>query len=232
MKENHEKIDSEFRELFVQYMDDIPERDYDEILYQLREMVIDNRVSSATVVKTISDMLKLYPSKSRVLLHIMWDFSGFRVDKGLYHYPEFFWIVYESNVLSDIDKIYDITKYLRDFGGHDITRTYLTYLLVTADKSHHKNIVSAFYYTGHNIESLRTVIQIVPWEENKSDLYKFVYSGAMSFVHHPRAKSLTEEEKAFLRDFFERGLTWGDESIVDSCKKALEKLGELSLDDK
>jgi hypothetical protein len=106
----------------------------------------------------------------------------------------------------------------------DILRAYLNYALLTEEEAKYNKIVFSYYYTGHDIESLKLVAQILPVKENNLDLLNYHYLNVMSFVFSQSMSNLTPEEKSWLKTYFVEGLAIGHPGIEESCNKALAQL--------
>jgi hypothetical protein len=199
-----------------------------ELFGQLLEIVEHNEVSPTSVVQAFSAILLEYPSYMLLLLEHMRSVVWTSEMIGGYNYPEFFWALVEANVFSEVENIYDIMRPLSDLCDHDILRSYLTYAVATKDQSKQKNIIMAFHYVGHTMKSLKFVTDVIQPDRDNMDIYVFIYSHAMAFLYSERVNGLRDDDKLYLRTFFERGLQLDLPGITESCQKALNRLDQLS----
>jgi hypothetical protein len=233
MVDNLNESDRRFYELFSEYMDFLEARDHaveeaDDLYHQLLEMIEQDQVSTIGVIQTFSMMLSKHISRRLTLLQFMCAIVEIQRLKNRYSYPEFFWLILKSNILSESENFEIIVPRMTDIVGVDIMRAYLTFALVTEDESKQRAIIKAFYYTGLTVDTLKVITQHVPPEEDSLDLYVFICSDAMQFLYSERAATLSNGEKIYLRNFFEQGTRLAHPHIIDSCRKALAQLNNLT----
>ena len=123
-----------------------PQEQADSIYQQFMEMIEFSEVDTATVIRSISAMLKQYVSLRLALLELMRNIKYMsEYHGGGYSYPEFFWLTVESGIMTDVNDINSIMTALTDIANSDIIRAYLNYALLTRDQANTRNIVTAYY---------------------------------------------------------------------------------------
>jgi hypothetical protein len=226
------KVDQEFRSGLGKLIapDDHDSADYDEeaegdLHNHLMDLIEQGKVSSHVVLQTFVDLLGKYPDRWGLLVLTM----GAVVRTGemfeTYHFPELFWLAVQSK---DPQTIKDFDSFARDLGGLTNPATFRSYfvglMIAEDDEARLKKMVIALYYVGYTVELLRIVRAYFPLDDENLDIYPFIYSDVMGFVHSPRAENLSDDDKTYLKAFFEQGLKLPDERIVESSRKALDKI--------
>jgi hypothetical protein len=227
------ETDRNFYDLFSRYWELLAKRDTkreDEIdlWNSWVDFIYHDQVTPRVVVQAFSDMLAKYPDFKWSIALAMWDMATLKQMHGKYPYPEFFWLILQSDLLSNDQDFADLIKYLSDIGGPEIMRAYLTLtLLTTDDLEKRRKVIFSFYYTGVRVDTLRIIRQVIPLDERNLDLYVMVFGNALGSLFNPKVAMLSDD-KLYLRDFFTMGLTLLDSQIVEYSQRALARLDELS----
>jgi hypothetical protein len=226
------QVYEKFREIFLHHLSVIHNKDLDHLAriedtFEIRRMIIANDVPRIIVLKTILESLKLYPISFNYIFEsflrfIMTDESN-KEQTGVY--PELMWILYSSEFFADDDsaeKMSDITRTLVYVVGHNFARSYLNYRLVSSSKDEAKIIIHSYYYTRHDIDSLRLISEAISY--NDPNLSDDIYRYGLDFVSNHAEQPILLKDFDFLVEFFHQGLTNESETIRNYCERALKKL--------
>jgi len=232
-----ENSDQEFQTVFNQYWESIGDEgdDRGELSNQILTMIEQRQAPPKSVIHTFATMLTKHPSKKFGLFHIMRDIAYHSKKAGGYTFPEFFWLMIQSGVLSEPDKVYDATKYLCVLGNPHIVRAFLTTTLITAEAINYHAIIRSFYHVGHTVDSLQIVERVIPLAKENQDVYFEVFAAAKALCYRSKdtnnpliqkRKPLSDDEESYLVNFFKRGLLLESPQISEICREALAMLKE------
>jgi hypothetical protein len=228
--------DVQFHDLLFEYLDlaekQLSSTEESEVLWNsVTELTYENEVSPPAFIRCASEVFKKYPLRHLFLIQMFEGMVSTRREKDTPHlYPEMLWIVVQENILNNLLstlRVFDVINHICRIVDRNVVRAYLNYVLINEGESKHADLVRSYYYTGHTIDSLKIVNQVVRFPEDDFDLLNYHYLNAMSFMFNPKSASLKPEEKFWLKSYFMKGITIGHPEISDSCHKALAQLGKM-----
>lgn len=185
------------------------------------DSLVNGRAKPQEIIRTLAQLLNDYPDQSAFIAKILADIRTFSRARQQYDYPEFFWLVLQSDNFMK-SPICDQANLLSKLGPVEVVRARLSYLLITRTDISPPDLIRAYYYTGHTPDSLQLMTQLIPASDET--LYVLVYTDALSMLYRQTPEALPEKDQAFLVDFFKRGLKMTNPRIQANCQKALQKL--------
>jgi hypothetical protein len=226
------QIEEEFRRIFLHHLSVVHNKDLDRLTriegrLEIRRMLASNSIPRIIVVKTIIAGLRLYPESfnyifESLLRFIMTNEAG-NEETGVY--PELMWILASSEFFADNDtavKMFDIIRALIWVAGREFARSYLNYRLLNGPKDNARVIIPAYYYTRHDMDSLRLVSEFVSHDD--PTLPEMIYGYGVEFASSHAEKPMSSKDIDFLVEFFHKGLKSEDETVRVYCEQALKKL--------
>jgi hypothetical protein len=226
-----DNYDEEFRETYFALLKAVGDPDFDkmtrtELRWKVGQMMRDKKVSRMTFVVTIIEGQKLYPDKFDYVVGGLLKNVIARVDRDLNGaFPELLWLLHASGHLSNrntMTDMFDLAQDLITIAGHKLARSYLNYLLLTSSRDEAKIIIPAYYYTRHDMESLRLIIPFVLDDDPK--LTQIIYGDAGAFVDSLGENQLSQDDLDFLIEFFEKDLIHQMETTRRYSEEALKML--------
>lgn len=193
------------------------------------ELVDSSAVTRFDVVQAIASLFTSgspWPYKKALLVFMETLLSLKEPGHVEQRYPEFFWIVLNTNILFEVDDVSDIAKIsglLRSTGGAEVLRAYLLVTLLTGDTTRLANAIKAFYPVGHTIHTLTAVDGIVE-DARDANLRHTLYQHALLLIGRDKPLPFSIEDINYLRAFFTRGLAEADLTVRDICQEALKRL--------
>jgi hypothetical protein len=228
LNDRQNSMKNEFNERLVGYILSLETQRVDDYEYEqhseLIEMAIRPDTSPSHVIEAFSQAFSEYPTRNLVLLHLMRAIVVSNRQNKQYRYPEFLWIIFESGLLSDSRNINGIMSALADICGQSVLRSYLVHRLITETGRKRTYIIQAFYYTGYTVDTIKIVAEHITSQKYEDKAYVYLYSGAMSLLYGEQASMLSDDDKRFLKAFFEEGIDLGLPQVTESCLKSLKKL--------
>lgn len=225
---NLDDSDKEFRETFLEHLKLHSNRQLDRRTRskdrpKIRQMIEEKQVSRMTVITSIIEAQKMYPDELDYIFHGLL--------RGIYNmpdsYPELMWFVDASGLLlkrDTVEDMFDIAQLLVTIVGHKLARNYLNYLVLISPKEASKIIIPAYYYTHHDIESLRLVFPFM--SDDDLNLSDKICTSAVMFLFSQSKPPLAQEDINFLISLFEKGLEMNLGSARMYYQESLAKLKE------
>ena len=238
MAENKPKTNLLY-DLLAPYLFDSKILEEDESLYSLAgDLLESGTITRVEVIQGFARLLEETDNlndKYSLMYLITWIhdcYGKYGKEIVSFELPEAFWLILKSNILFELKPNVslgrEVTSQLTTLtGSSGIVRSYFIQVLLTEDKAKWKNILSAFYPIHHTLESLKAISHIMPEFGDDSELYFYTYYFADSVAQPDYITKLSEEDRGWLKTFFETGLTVPNAEARKFAASGLQKLEEV-----